>query len=253
MLRTVSLTILFSYLLIPTATAENWCANDNLCEQVAIGIAKQHVSERLQAEIDAIGSTTALCPENDPDCCPKELRHLCSQASATVIDRARHEFETSVPSPFAANRCPFTPAICNSIDSWCEADEHWTPWGGCSEAPGFALPACPPGHSEQADGSCKTWSPCECGYTHNWKGICIPKKCYKNGHQIPCTFACDLPPWLSDINLRRTSTSDTETTALRAQLERPVVQLRALESLKAELRTKLELIDKEIGVYKRGK
>ncbi len=248
----ISSLIVFAFVLARTdAAAEDWCANDQLCEQVAVGVAKQHIAERIDNELTARSGGAALCPESDPDCCPEEFRHVCAQAADRSIAGARHDFETNTASAFASAKCPFAGPLCDVMNTWCERDERWTPWGGCNKIPELVDPGCPPGSTLSSDG-CKPWEPCPCGYKHNSKGKCIPKTCYKGGAQIPCVLACEIPSDLS-LGLLSRDSGSAPATPLARQLYRPEVQIRALREYKRELEDRIKLIDREMKEYKQAR
>jgi hypothetical protein len=219
----------------------NLCTEDShACRSLAVEIAMLDIADQVDREVDLRRSTSLLCSEGNPRCCPPQMMPACLQLQKDLIVEARRSYQSVSLSSFGG--CPFGPEVCNSFGSfYCSLEERWTPWGGCNTV--LAPPSnCRPGWSTNGP-NCVPPPPCRCGFEHNNKGICIPKVCYRLGVQTQCnkvTF-CG-----GDQIFVETGTSRPVKSNLGRHLTDRKVQFEAAQRVREDLKLSLEAVEKEI-------
>ena len=211
------------------------CAKDpTLCRALAFEIAKADLNEYIQREVEAKLGRYTLCPGGGSDCCPIENMTRCLRAQKLTVERIRQG--RYLPAPSSKSSCPLPKEMCDRIGpSLCDADETWSPWGGCrpesiTGITGIDIPI--PHHPPP---------PCACGQRWNGK-ICAPCILFGVGIACPLSRAClkneelyETMPNSSSGLSRRTADHDVQLEAIRSVKTRLQAALKALEAHAEEL------------------
>ncbi len=217
----------------------SFCVEDSpACRGLAVEVAMLDIADRIDNEVDLRRSAALLCPAGDPACCPPGQTSACHQIQTDLVVEARRSYQSESLSSFG--NCPFGPDVCGSIGGiFCGPGDSWTPWGGCATVVDPPI-YCPLGWSRTGF-SCQPPLPCRCGFEHNSKGLCIPKRCFQFGLRVPCIFSCG-----QDWMFEATNTIRPAESNLGRHLADRAVQLEAAKRIRAELDIALVAVEKEI-------
>lgn len=218
------------------------CTKDTAaCRSLAVGVAALNIRERITSAVEveqANRRAEMLCPEDNPQCCPPSLMPFCNRIQQDLTLKAKYDYRNGFLLRF--DNCPFSKDVCEGFDVFCDQDERWLPWSGCTPISDPPIAVCPVG-SKQVGFNCEPPPLCECGWKPNDKGICIPDICQAMGQPIPCPALCDIPTKLAPL-FSRTPTK----TRLGHHLQDRQVQLEAANRVREDLQRSLKLVEEEI-------
>lgn len=207
------------------------------CDALAIEITKLDFQHILEQRIAALRGTHALCPDENPNCCPPELAPVCSQIARDRVARARSDYINSEQN----EECPYGPEVCDVLGNlYCGPDSVYLPWGVCASK-GILIDPCRGDWHEIGPGVCAPPPP-RCGPDERWNGkICVPKKCIFKGLVVPC------PITAPDELKKALAAKRAPRGNLSRRLQDPVVQSKAYRELHDELETAMSELDRLIA------
>lgn len=208
------------------------------CREVAIGVVKKQFQNVLMRNL-AINriSSTALCLEDNPNCCPPKQGIYCGLVMQGLMNNVSLSLGLLGAGGFGPEQCPWGPAACDfGMNAFYCGASSYIPWLGCVNS-GTIFPSCPWGFERGGSGVCEPIH-CPPGSHSNGK-VCVPDKCYIRGMIVPCALVYDevlVRVMLKDESIKKVST----------YLSDPKVQMEALKHLKVEMMAGIEQLDKMI-------
>ena len=246
--------VLFLAFSIPVSAQEARLQRANICDQntsscreLALEVAKANVRDRIAEARILTGQGNLLCPDDNLNCCPPHLMPMCGKFLSDIVEDVQIQLLQNSKS----KKCPFTQGICDMLsDKYCDSiEETYTPWSGCTKIGGGVVgPSCPFGTVADPFGNCQPWSPCQIGFKHNSKGICIPEPCYHEGTGIPTP--CNFYPGNAGVLASTSSSSDTRAPSrfLVENLSDQSLQLEAAKLVLEDLKASISLAEEQVNL-----